>query len=103
MAVILMAPLLTLWIFFHRDRVVRLSVWTDFDVREALAMAGAGMCGRLTARGVMLAVLPRGKNGRLRLLRGCRKQDTDQPERSRCSHGNTSPRDGATTVPYEKP
>ena len=85
-----MAPLLTLWIFFHRDRVVRFAVWTDLDVRQALAMAVTGMRGRLTAC-VVLAELSGRKLRRLGLLRGRGKENTNQPEGAQRAHRNTSP------------
>ena len=66
--------LLTLWIFFHCDRLVRLAIRTELDVRQALAMTIARVCGRRAFLSGMLAELAGRQHRGLGLLRGGNKQ-----------------------------
>lgn len=70
MTMISVAELFALRILANGDRLVRLAVGADLDVRQALPLTGAGMRGvRLTRRHVD-AELARRQDGRLRRLRG---------------------------------
>lgn len=70
-AVIGVAVLLALRIFFDGDRVVRLFVFAELDVGQAFAMAVARMRGRRAVWHWMLTELPGRQYGRFRLL--CRR------------------------------
>src|SRR5215831_20103464 len=74
-AVIGVAPLLAFRIFLDGDGVVRLSVFAELDVGQALAMALARMRRLRAVRHRMLTELTRREYGRLRLL--CRRRQQD--------------------------
>src|SRR5439155_18061092 len=63
MAMIGVAELFTLRIFFHRDRLVRFAVGAKLDVRQAFAMTVAWVCGRGPVIDRMLAELTGRKFG----------------------------------------
>jgi len=92
--------LLTLWIFLHGHRLVRLAVVAQLDVRQTLALAGARMRGRIAFRHRMLAEVALGEDGRFGVLRDGGEQRDGQRNRAEgTQHQDTSRTSSATSVP----
>lgn len=81
-AVIRVTPLLALRVFFDRNRVVRLAIAADLDVRQTFAMAAAGMRRLRSVRHRMLAELTGGEYWRFGLLRGSREKHAKKSHHS---------------------
>src|SRR5438132_9783469 len=78
MAVVSVAPLFALRVFFDGNRLVRLSIVSNLDIGKAFAMAVARVRRRGAVARVMLAKLAGGQHRRLRLLRGRGEQRAEQ-------------------------
>ncbi len=82
MTVVRVTPLFALGIFLDAERLVRLPVCPDLDVRQTLAMAIAWMRGLRACGNRMLAELAGRQDGRLGVLRSREHERAEERDHS---------------------